>query len=754
MNKKILISAFLMILLSIWLVNAIVSVKYITPDDGFYLIKGGGVTGNISFEINASPSSLSGSLQNATLWTNISGTWSANYTNYTAQAINTAIIYRFHHNGTNIFSRDLTDGLVFVWNVIVYDNITIFPSESVAMDTEGYGMVFDNHTNTTGDGLCVNPGTDCNYSIRVRGSKGFLANSPVNSIFAVKNSTGEMITGACNMTNLATGQFYCNQTIQVWNGTATQAKQTLTTSVVTANYSIVLNARFAGANRTVYVEDAPTITLNLPLDNGYDSDGTVPINITVVGDGDTYQCLIYSNDTGSWVQEAGAFTATNNTDKLTSKVFTEGNVVWNARCAESLNSNIYGWATSNRTVTIDKTDPSVTLNFPLNLTYQDNRTLYFNATVTDSNIANCNIYFNSTSTNWNASNYNETITSMSSGVRFNFSQKLFDSDYNIIWGVSCNDSAGRIGWSSNYTVSMDSFYPAMRNNSNYTSTAANCKGITMEFISTEAVNLSFRYGLTSISETWETIETDFAINQTVTLTFNESYDTTFYANVTICDRAGNCNGTGTTYEEMLIESPIGLCTEWSYWSIYDSRISLVNLSDDSGADFVYWWNNSGQSWTSYSSASTGQGPYNLKIGDVVHFYESTNTTYFRNVTGSPDYFRNVTAGHIYFGLYDSYSLGNISHILFRNSTGGNRTINESDYYGADNAGGLEFQIDDLAGFNNTNQEYVSSIFTWDWNNLTAIGTGPKNGIDTLWAYFPFNLTINFTTNGNIRGNWT
>ena len=747
MKKKIILSLFLMILMSM-IVYSIVKVEYTSPIDDFYLIKGGGVMGNISFGINATPNALGGTIANATLWTNFSGTWMANFTNTTGGTVNTKQYYLFAAGDNKTFySEDFADGLVFIWNVQVYDNVTSFTAETVPLTSAEF-TTFDNYS--TG---CVPSSKIC---IVVTAGRGRLVNYPVSALDGIANDTiGGFTPGQCSLNGSNDGFFYCNQTKITYNGTGTiVSTEILITPYVKVNYTITSNYRFAGANRTVYVEDAPSITLNLPTDSSYDSDTTININITVSGDDDAYQCDIYSNDTGNWSVETGTSALTNDTDMLTSKIFNEGAISWNARCEQSSNSNIYGRAIANYTVIVDTTNPVIALKYPIDATYQTTRTFYFNATVNDTNLGSCNLYLNTTNTDWNSSSYNETITSMTTTNRFNFSEKVFDADYNIKWGVRCNDSAGRSGWSSNYTVDIDTTLPKMRNNSNYTSSATNCKGFTVDFAMSEEVNLSFTYGLTSTSETWKEVESDFATNQTVTLTFNESYNTDFYANVTICDRAGNCNGTDIAFTEMVFPSPIGLCTGWTYWSIYDGRISLINLSEGSGADYVYWWNNSGRSWTYYSSASTGQGTHNLKQGDVVHFYESTNTTYFRNVSGSPDYFRNVTAGHIYFGLYDSYTLGNISHVLFLNSSGGNQTTNNSYYYGAGSVGELVFRVDYLSGFNNTNHEYVNSIYTWSTNNDTAVGVGPKNGIDTLWAYFPYNLTINFSTNGDIMGNWT
>ncbi|KKM81146.1 hypothetical protein LCGC14_1332760 [marine sediment metagenome] len=206
---------------------------------------------------------------------------------------------------------------------------------------------------------------------------------------------------------------------------------------------------------------------------------------------------------------------------------------------------------------------------------------------------------------------------------------------------------------------------------------------------------------------------------------------------------------------MVITSPVGTCTGWSIWSIYDYRINLANVSEDSGADFIYLWNNTGQEWIAYTSADTSKGSHNLQIGDAVHLYENTNNTWFRNNSGTPSYFVNITGGHVYFGLYNEFSFGNISHGLFLNTSGGNVTSNGSAaYLGDDSVGGLEFQIDFLSSYNNSGHFYVDAVYQWTWNNDTILGKSYRNGLDTLWAWSGYNLTINVTHRGAIIGNWS
>ena len=713
MNKTNL--TFSMILLTVLmslLAYAIVTVEYVNPIDEFTLIKEGAVMENITFEGNATPSGSTGTIQNMTLWTNISGTWKANFTNDTISTIGLKTNRIFASENTSIFSADLTDGLVFIWNVEACDNISQFYNEDVSLSPNVF-TIFDNYTNTTGDGLC---NSSCNNAEIILAGRGRVINYPVSTLDGVANTTGEGLPGACTLNGSDNGYFRCNQTRENYNGSdGLLSTQNLITSSVKVNYTISSTCRFVGANRTVFVEDAPNVTLNSPSDSSFSQDSTITFNFTVTGDSDTYTCHLYSNDTGTWAEE-GSVIANNNSYKLTTNVITAGNgIVWNVKCSEKANSNILGWGLNNFTITVDTVNPAITLNSPsdnafVNFNISKGYSATINLTVSNSNADSCTLKVDG----------GDNVTkSYTSGTHFDLNFNASDGEYQ--WNVLCNDSAARTTETTNKTITIDTVTPGINRYLNYSN--AECKEFTVELNSSEEVNLTFKYGLTTLSQTYSSIEIDYAINQTVSLIFNDSYETNFFSNATICDRAGNCND---TIPEMTIPSPVPLCTGWSLYSIYDSVINLSDYRTASGADFVYYWNNTGQTWIFSSDAGSLNEDFSMGIGDVVQLFESTNTTYFRNNSGNPTYQVDITGGHAYFGLYDSYTFGNISHFVFLNETGGNQTPQ-----------GVEFQIDYLSGFNNSNQLYIDAPYQWTWNNDTKLGN-IQNGIDTLWAFIRYN----------------
>ncbi len=741
--RKIIPILFVMVLMTM-IVYSLVTVKYDSPIDEFYLIKDGAVMGNISFSANATPSGSTGVIMNISLYHNISGTWGVNYTNDTTATISTETNRIFSNPETSINSGDLSDGLVFIWNAYACDNISSFYNEDISLNSDVF-TIFDNYTNLTGDGLCVAAENYTNCIIITAG-RGRVANYPVSTLDQVMNTTAEDISTGCKLNGSTDGFFYCNQTLETYNSSGILlSTEALSTSSVKANYTISSTCRFIDTNRTVYVEEAPLVTIDNPADNSYSASTTVTIGLNVTGDSSTYSCHIYSNDTTNWIIDGGTTTFTDNIRKNTSREFNEGNIVWNSRCNEVSNSNIYGWATANRTIIVDTTNPAITINSPVTDTYvkyiraTDGYAVKINVTVVDNNPDSCTIKINGTT------NRSSVYTN---GDHFDLNFNASDGNYN--WNINCTDDAGRRTETANRTVTSDTIIPTLTANTNYSSTAADCEGFTVDFTFSEIVNATFTWGTSTMAQTHSLTETDFATNQTFTLTFNNTYETNYFVNVSVDDRAENRNN---SLPEMTIPSPIPLCTGWSLWSVYET-ISLLEYRTASGADYVYYWNNTGQGWIYSAAAGSLREDHDLKIGDVVQLYESTNTTYFRNNTGNPQYYINITGGHVYFGLYNAYKFGNISYNLFLNESGSNVTDNRSDYLGTPQAGGLEFRIDYLSSFNNSNQQYTDSIYTWSWNNDTILGKGYQNGLDTLWSFVDYNLTINFTAGGEVIGNWT
>ncbi|KKN24753.1 hypothetical protein LCGC14_0891790, partial [marine sediment metagenome] len=473
MKKKLIISLILMILMSM-LVYSLVVVKYVSPADEFYLLRGSSTMGNLSFTANATPNGVGGNITNMSLYHNISGTWLLNYTNDTSSTVGAITTRIFKPNDISIISADLTDGLVFIWNVYACDNVSFFPEEDVSLQSDIF-TVYDNYTNQTG----------INFSTAtvVTAGRGRVTNFPLSSIDGVINTTGEVLVGYCAINGSAEGYFYCNQTRKTYNGSdGLLTTEDLISSSVKVNYTIDSTCRFNGANRTVFVEDAPSITLNLPTTDTVDAYGdNITVNFSVTSDTDTALCQVWANDTGTWAEKGGANLATNNTDKTTLKVFSEADgFVWNVRCAESTNSNIYGWGVTNFTLSVDRTDPAITSSAQSYSNYNISAVGYsafVNLTVTDNNPNDCTLYING------SANHTLAYTSATAfAIYFNA------SDANYVWNLACSDDAGRNTTTANTSMGIDTNTTRLLRNVNYSSPIANCKEFTVDFNFSEEVN--------------------------------------------------------------------------------------------------------------------------------------------------------------------------------------------------------------------------------------------------------------------------
>lgn len=475
-----------------------------------------------------------------------------------------------------------------------------------------------------------------------------------------------------------------------------------------------------------------SVTLNAPANYSYTTASQNLINITAVGaDAASFTCVVYSNDTGSWAAEGAAFNAVNNTVTTANRFFTEGVVVWNTVCYPPGNVTNSLSDDANNTLFVDYTVPSITVNSPADDGYSTTQSTNINATVTDTFADSCKLYKNDT--------YNVTVGGISSGISFLINMNVTaDGDYSYI--LECNDSAGNIVNSTSRDVTIDTDYPGVTSVDNYTNTSS-CVSWTWNYTMDEASNYTFEWGTASGTYTYSDSNSGYSTSQYPELTFNSSYETTYYANITVCDIAGNCNG---SYTEQSQASPAPLCTGWNLYSIRDSVINLANLSADTGADYVYWWNASAQSWLYYASAATTYGATDLGNDDVVQLYTSADTTWWRNNTGTHTNLPiDLNVGHNYLPLHWDTDFGNLSHINFRNSSGGNLT--------PDN---VDFQISFLSGWNNSAKEWIPHIYTWSINNATKLGYGHKNYLDVVWAYSDYNISVYWNETGYVYRNWT
>ncbi len=505
--------------------------------------------------------------------------------------------------------------------------------------------------------------------------------------------------------------------------------------------------------RTIFFERPPDINVISPTTGSSDSttDRRVDIRINITGPSiggsggdERYFCFVYENSTRNYTRNPTGFILFNNSNlsdgnigiqNITYQFGTDGTINWNLECEENNNRAVKGTIVLNQTIVVDTTDPEITASAETYSKFTiatDTFSVFVNFTVVDNNPDSCVLFINGTS------NRTESYTSnVASAIYFNAS----DGAYN--WMLTCNDTLGQSASTVNTSINIDTSVPTWSSSENYSITS--CDSFQFDEISSETVNMTFAWGLTDNSRTHSLVESDFATNQSFNLKFNATYETNYFINYSFCDIAGNCAASHTQQA-----SPILICTGWSIWSVYDNAINFSDYFSASKVDFIYLWNSTGQTWRYYSSSSTGLGSDNLVIGDAIYLYTATNQSYFRNNTGNPAYLKNITVGDNYFALYNEYSFGNLTYNIFRNDSQGDVTPVTTIY----GDGNLQFNFTHFYSYNNSAHSWVPYTHLYDINNDTVLGKAYKNGLDTLWLFSEYNVTINMTPNGEVIANWT
>ena len=581
----------------------------------------------------------------------------------------------------------------------------------------------------------------------------FLVNVSGNSTHGPGNATlytnvsGAWAESGHNSSNSSVGINYQyaiqNQTLAVTDDMVINWNFYVCTNLTDGGYET--ECVWAGSNRTMFVERAPVVTLLYPADGSASSETNPTITFNVTGDVGVFNCEVYSNrsTTLNWSVEKylnnvqNSTSNTSNPNKTTTINFgADGDYLWNVKCNENGNTNIRSFASANRTIHVSSVSPIVTINSPTALSYTNDANISINLTVTGTQLTSCGLYINGSINRVNSS-------VLVSGTPFILNSSAeADGHYSVI--VGCNNSLGTQINSTAMVAIMDTLIPNIE--SNATLVTDSCTSFDINVTSNEAVNTSIGYGFTTLDRTYSSEELDFSKEQHLEAIFDGSYETTIYFNITACDQAGNCN---TTRPETILTSPAPLCSGWSIYSVHETSINLSDIYIETGVEYVYWYNNTDQTWLYYAPSATTSKAINVGTTDanigVVHLYTSTNTTWFRSASIDNLHRYNISDGNMYLPLYNSTSFGNLSSVNFRNTTGGG------------NMSGVQFNITYFAGYNNTDQTWVNHIFEWSTNNATKLGNTKKTGIDSLWLYSAYNISINMSipsASGWVYGNWS
>ena len=154
------------------------------------------------------------------------------------------------------------------------------------------------------------------------------------------------------------------------------------------DYTLTLYANDTeGNNVTVSVSfgitlSPPAIVMDYPADNAFFNSGTnIYFNITATDTSGVDYCQIYSNFTGSWLLNQSFIGVISGTQNGTIRNLLENRYKWTAWCNDTTGNG--GWALNNKSLTVDLSNPTSTINQPGNATNMSDNTPDINITLVD-----------------------------------------------------------------------------------------------------------------------------------------------------------------------------------------------------------------------------------------------------------------------------------------------------------------------------------------------------------------------------------
>lgn len=436
-----------------------------------------------------------------------------------------------------------TTGSISFW--LKPNNITVrqtIMAETTPSGTAQYIQIYLNTANTiewVRDGLALYL-APANFSVGtwkhiVLTSDGTTFNFYLNGSLVTKQisagTDGGWFHNVSGTTWFGFGELFRSTHVQFLNGTLDEIgfwNRTLNSSEVTLLYN-------DGSGCTFQLCDVnlPTITLNSPSNNTYQTIQSVTFNGTISNIEPLNVSLIID----------GTINETNTSGVLGDYIFTknlnEGNHTWTYEaCVEVDCADNPG----NRTIVIDLTDPSVSYNPTTDNdgVYYSRDWIFVNISATDTNLNSVRMEFDGT---------NETFASNEGDNYWENKTSLTDGAYSFYgWA---NDTSGRIGTTATRTVNVDTLGPNIdfidptpaNNTLNISSNNFIFINISITEINPKNITYRLHYSNnTLINSTTYLMATN---TSNTTINFSNLDDESYLFNVTIFDQANNSNSTET-----------------------------------------------------------------------------------------------------------------------------------------------------------------------------------------------------------------
>lgn len=535
-------------------------------------------------------------------------------------------------------------------------------------------------------------------------------------------------------------------------------------------------------NNTVRVEYPPNITINYPntnsnftssfLFNFTASSAFIPPNEL----NDSFVCDVFTNSTNeaNLTKLLGRVLVNNGTNQSMLVDLPEAKTLgMTVKCWETLRPAVVSLS-NNITVGVDKTGPTALFETNITNGITNVKSVQVNFTITDANPQELLVYLNTSGNAWTK---NFSFNRIANGQRLSFSlQNLSDGTYTIggyLWDSVAEGLASDVripnvtsnlthnATLNNHTFVVDTITPSISALKNRSVTGL----LVMEvsFSTNENTTANVTYGNSTTSMTSYAVSrgayngslSGVNYNHSINITLEEFK--TYYYNITFCDMANNCNSTrfgGAPLATQTIAPQTPIYAGWNAYGLFNDTVEMGKLYNDTGADYIYWWNASSRSWVGHTGGTGSQASTVLFGGSVVWLFKSTNGTWQDRDTSVRDAFRlNLSSGGNFVGAQFSYNFTNLS-ISFLNRTAyvidsfvmaENATVGGT----ANGLGSQKVEISTTEFFsyyNNSNQRYVSYFRNETFNNASLIPRG--------WAIF-VSTGSNVTWNGtSVVTNWT
>lgn len=755
-QAKSILVGILILLLSILTIYA-VGTTLVSPASNYV-----DTDGYLDLRASCTPTAWDGytsyNISNATLYSNVDGTWKANITRHGGAISNGTFLFNF----TNDINQS-AEG-TFQWNVQC-EEYNVSNAEVIKKSFAGNNTIVVRYaeptvvTTSPEDGTYDLDGHEIDVVCTASPSSGWnisavsLMTNIDGTWLANDTFTPDQAVGVEIVANFTINKFG-NESIADGTNLLYSCSATQTKAYTDATDESAITSEKSSANRTLNVEYPPITTLNGPTDDSWSSTKLVNLSWTTHTEfdaGTTILTRVWTNESGVWALKTGTIPVINNTQYDYNCNFDELTAIsWTIEAIQITDGNIKNTSV-NRSIKIDATDPVISVTTG-DLTTKDTTPAIY-ATVTDANLAIVNVLANfSSDGSWIVNNTNSSPTS---GVLANYFNNTTVADGVYKYGFNVSDSAGNAVESANYTLIIDTTMPTISAVTNV-SVIGKCDQMNITFTVSESANYTLTYDTdTDVSDGTTISSSTKATSHGAVLDFDYNGEITYYFNISVTDTAGNNNNTNgqTTFH-----APARVCQGWSQYAVYDALINLTEIQNQSGADLVYFWNATNQNWVYFTAGLTANEEVDIGWSTayhVVHLYENTNSTWLRNTTNSGAYDYNVTSINNFVSVPTDYTFGNLTQSFM------NASVLDGDYpfpskFSVNSGGVFTFNITSFAGWNNSAQDYVSHIYNFTWSNSTLLEPCPDRtntvtSMETFWVAGNFNVTWN---SSSIEYNWT